>query len=108
MEVQPEGDRALHLALYSEFAGDPTDTIVSAIDAESWLSGLDAPDRELAARRLAGFTLGEVADDLCRSVSSVFSRGRELGTELAERAGIDVKRRRKARRSRVSSVTEAA
>jgi DNA-directed RNA polymerase specialized sigma24 family protein len=107
-DVQGEGDRSLHLALFVEFSRDPTEAILSAIDATSWLDGLNEADRELALRRVAGFTLGEVADDMCRSVSSVFSRTRELGVELAERAGIDLKRRRKARRPRRAVAVETA
>jgi len=69
---------------------DPSYNILSAMDLESWLGELAHDDREMVELRGAGFGLEEIGKATGHSVAGVFRRTRQLGSELAERAGLDV------------------
>ncbi len=87
---QGDGDVGLQAAWLAATAADPAAQLAAAIDLDNWLSNLGAADRELLAGRLAGHTLQELAWRTDSSVSSTFRHLRELGKELAQRAGIVV------------------
>jgi hypothetical protein len=66
---------------------NPTSHILSALNLESWLDGLDEEDRLLLALRHAGHTLNEIGLQLAASTSTVCARLHALGHELAARIG---------------------
>jgi hypothetical protein len=68
---------------------NPARKLVSAMDLESWISGLGDQDRLMLALRQGGHTLTEIGMMVGRSTSFVFARLNELGRELAERAGLE-------------------
>ena len=74
--------------------GNPGRWLVSAIDLETWLSRLAAGDRLMLALRRAGHTLEEISKTVGRSITAVLQRLRELGRELAERAGLELASKR--------------
>lgn len=94
-----ECDNVLQVAWLAATSLDPADQLASAIDIDAWLTSLDDEDRDLLAGRLAGFSLQELASRSDRSITSVFQRLRDLGSDLAAFAGIVVeKKKRKPRR----------
>jgi DNA-directed RNA polymerase specialized sigma24 family protein len=102
-----EGDVGLQVAWLSAVTHDPSHAILSALDLESWLDGLDVRDRSLLAGRYAGLGLEELANREGCSVSSTFSRLRRLGRDLSGIAAVPVPKKTRgarldgARRSRV-------
>ena len=100
-----EGDVDLQIAWLAATSLEPAEQLTAAVDLDSWLTGLPTADRELLAGRLAGYSLQELASHTDRSITSVFQRLRDLGTDLAHHADIMmVKKTRKPRR-RAASVT---
>jgi hypothetical protein len=67
---------------------NPARKLVSALDLEKWIGGLVDQDRLMLALRQGGHTLTEIGIMVGRSTSFVFARLNELGSELAERAGV--------------------
>jgi hypothetical protein len=100
-----ECDNLLQVAWLAATSLDPADQLASAIDIDAWLTSLDDADRELLAGRLAGFSLQELASRTNRSITSVFTRLRDLGGDLATFAGIVVKKKKRKPRSRTVAVS---
>ena len=69
---------------------NPEANLLSALDLSAWLESLPSTDREMLAMRGHGYGLAEIGDATGRSVAGVFRRARQLGYQLAERAGIKV------------------
>jgi hypothetical protein len=86
-----EEDRAVHLAFSQRTSRDPAPFLDSAIDLGAWLAHLEDDDRTIVAARYAGDSLKEVATATGRSISGVFSRLRELGNAVADRAGVTIR-----------------
>jgi hypothetical protein len=82
------------------WATNPSVNLISALDLERWLKALGPDDRLLVQRRAAGQGLKEIADELGRSTSCIFSRLCRLGRELAAYAEIPVPKRRQRPRHR--------
>jgi hypothetical protein len=98
-----EGDVGLQAVWRAATSADPAEELVGAIDLDSWLVSLGADDRDLLAGRLAGHSLQELAWRTNRSITAVFQQLRDLGTDLAEHAGVTVKKKiRKQRRRAVA------
>jgi hypothetical protein len=95
-----EGDVGLQVAWLSALTQDPTHAILSALDLDKWLVGLDDADRNLLAGRLMGMSLHELATASGRSISATFARLRWLGRALAENAALPVGRMKRRRRTR--------
>jgi hypothetical protein len=89
-----EGDVGLQVAWLSALTNDPSHAILSALDLDKWLLGLDDADRTLLSGRFTGMSLHELSLFAGRSVSAVFARLRLLGNALAARAGVVVEERR--------------
>ena len=87
--IQDRGEADM-LGLAEVTANNPVRRIVSVIDLESWLASLPADDRALLSMRMAGCGWVEMGAALGISGSSAWSRCRNLGRELAERAHIEV------------------
>jgi len=76
------------LGLAEVMANNPVRRIVSAIDLQAWLASLPDDDRALLSMRMAGHGWVEIGAALCISGSSAWSRCRNLGRALAERAHV--------------------
>ena len=87
--VEDRGEADM-LGLAEAMANNPIRRIVSAIDLQAWLASLPDDDRALLSMRMAGCGWNEIGTALCISGSSAWSRSRNLGRELAERACIEV------------------
>jgi hypothetical protein len=96
--LSDDEDEGVALRLTDVEIGNPARWLVSAIDLETWLSHLASGDQLILRLRCAGHTLDEIAKTTGRSITAVLQRLRELGRELAERAGVelDVKAQRAA------------
>lgn len=95
-----EGDVALHAIWFAAASWNPELILAAAVDLKNWLVSIGQEDRHMLAARLAGYSLQEIASKTDRSTSAVFARLRVLGTELAQRAGIEVKKRSRVRQRR--------
>ena len=87
--VEDRGEANM-LGLAEVMANNPVRRIVSAIDLQAWLVELPADDRALLSMRMAGHGWNEIGTELGISGSSAWSRCRNLGRELAERAHVEV------------------
>jgi DNA-directed RNA polymerase specialized sigma24 family protein len=85
-----EEDRAIHLAISQRTSRDPAPFLDSAIDLGAWLAQLEDDDRAIVAARYGGDSLKEIGAATGRSISGVFSRLRELGNAVADRAGVTI------------------
>jgi hypothetical protein len=81
------------LALAEGDVGHPARWLHSALDLQTWLSRLPAADRLLLGLRRAGHTLEEIAAKTGMCITAILKRLKELGRELAERAGLEWKTR---------------
>jgi hypothetical protein len=89
-KIVSDHDEADFLGLAEVMANNPARRIVSAIDLQAWLASLPDDDRALLSMRMAGHGWVEIGAALCISGSSAWSRCRNLGRELAERAHVEV------------------
>jgi hypothetical protein len=78
------------LGLADFMVANPTRQIVSAIDLEAWMSSLPDDDQVLLSMRMAGHRLKSIGKKLGIRTERAWSRCRQLGYELAERAQLDV------------------
>lgn len=101
-DFKAEEDGNVVIGLAEGLAQDPTPAILSAIDLERWAATLRDEDRTVLGLRYSGCTLTETAAAVGCSTSAAFSRLRRLGAELAQRAGVTI--RRKPRKRRGSAV----
>jgi len=85
-----EEDRSLGFGYAEAAAGDPTRKVISALDLEAWLGELTHRDRALMERKAAGFSTTQTASDLGLPYQFTWRREKQLGRELAERAGLNV------------------
>lgn len=83
-------DVLLEAAFAKQASANPTRELVSALDLQVWLGGLDERDRQMLAARFAGETLYSIAKTMGLSTAGVFRKLRQLGHALALRAGIGV------------------
>jgi hypothetical protein len=88
--LNEQDDEGAALGIADADVRNPVRRLVSALDLESWLSSLASEDRLLLALRQAGHTLEEIAEVTGGRASPICHRLRELGQELAERAGIEL------------------
>jgi hypothetical protein len=105
-----EPDRVLEISYAEAMALRPERKIHSAIDLEEWVAAQASLDQLLLEKRMAGYTLEQIAFDLDLTTSKVFERSRKLGLELAARAGVDIEggRRRNRRGRRCSTSARKA
>jgi hypothetical protein len=103
---QREQDPSLGLARLG--VSNPETNWLSAMDLDTWLGELAAEDREMVELRGAGFGLADIGRATRRSVAGVFRRTRQLGHDLAERAGIELEQGSGTRRAPPSAITNSA
>lgn len=96
-----EEDGGVVVGVADGLAQDPTASLVSAIDLGRWAATLPERDRALLVARYEGRTISEAGAAIGASTSRAFARLRQLGQELAARAGVTIAR--KARKARVPS-----
>jgi hypothetical protein len=89
-KIVSDHDEANMLGLAEVMANNPARRIVSAIDLQAWLASLPDDDRALLSMRMAGHGWVEIGAALCISGSSAWSRCRNLGRALAERAHVEI------------------
>jgi hypothetical protein len=78
------------LGLADSLTANPVRRIVSAIDLEAWISSLPDDDQVLLSMRMAGHRLKSIGKKLGLRTERVWSRCRQLGYELAERAQLEI------------------
>lgn len=101
---QPASDGDREVAFRAAMQHDPTREILSAIDLLEWFGRQTGRDQQMLALRFAGFTLGEIADEVRLAPPVVCARLHALGTDLAVHAGLPTgKRARKKRAPRAAS-----
>jgi len=89
-----EEDRSLGIGYAEAAAGDPTRKVISALDLEAWLGELTFRDRALMERKAAGFSTTQTASDLGLNYGVAYRKEKQLGLELAARAGVRIDRDR--------------
>jgi len=85
-----EPDRVLEISYAEAMSLRPERKIHSAIDLEQWVAAQTSLDQVILERRMAGYTLEQIAFDLDLTTSKVFERAKKLGLELASRAGVQI------------------
>ena len=79
-------DQSLGLARLG--LNNPEANVISELDLTDWLETLPTTEREMLELRGAGYGLAEIAKATARSVAGVSRRTRQLGEQLALRAGV--------------------
>ena len=69
---------------------DIEDRTNSAIDLDQWVNNLDPTDQNIIQGRLEGRSGTEIAGNIGISMSSCYSRLRQLGRRLTEDTGIEI------------------
>jgi len=87
-----EEDRGLGFGYAEAAAGSPERKMNSALDLDAWLGELTHRDRALMERKAAGFSTKQTASDLGLPYHVAWHREKQLGQELASRAGVRVGR----------------
>jgi hypothetical protein len=106
-----EGDRALQVGLAEEMAASPERKMNSALDLESWIGELTFRDRAIMQRKMEGYETTRVAHELGLPYMATYRREKQLGKELASRAGVRVqtgRRRRGTPRSHALAISQTA
>jgi hypothetical protein len=76
---------------------DPRQKLDSALDLDAWLQQLPARDRTLLGMRQAGYGLVEIGKRLRTTSSTVWKHAQDLGHELAGRAEVTIRTKRRRR-----------
>ena len=90
-----EEDRSISFGYAEAEAGNPAHKLNSAIDLEAWLGGLTHMDRSIMEAKMAGFTTTQIASDLDLTYGVAYRKEKQLGHELAARAGVRIERDRR-------------
>jgi hypothetical protein len=90
-----EGDRTLEIGLADELCQSTERKMNSAMDLEQWVGGLAFRDQALMAGKMAGFETTRLAHDLSLPYGVTYQREKQLGHELARRAGVSIAPREK-------------
>ena len=77
---------------------DPEDWLISALDLEAWIADLTPEDRGLIFNRMSGSTLSEIATELHVDTSTACKHIHRLGLDLAERAGVEIRKSNRGRK----------
>jgi hypothetical protein len=86
----PEGESPMDVGLAEAEASSPERKMNSAIDLESWVGDLTFRDQALMQRKWLGFETTQTAHDLDLPYAVAWHREKELGKELAARAGVRI------------------
>jgi DNA-directed RNA polymerase specialized sigma24 family protein len=84
------GRRSEEVGLAQEVAANPERKLNSALDLEKWVGGLSHRDRHLMEGKWLGVSTKQIAHDLDLSHSTAWRIEKNLGHDLARRAGVRV------------------
>ena len=90
-EQAGETDRAMEVSLAETAAEDPELRWNSAIDLESWIGNQTFQDQGLLSGKMEGKTTKEVAHESRLPYMVAWRKTRDLGHELADRAGVEIR-----------------
>jgi len=95
-EEQSDGtDRGLEVSLAESMAEDPEQKWISAIDLERWVGDQTFQNQGILSGKMAGKTTKEVAHESHLPYLVTWRKEKDLGHELADRAGVEIKKSKK-------------
>lgn len=106
LRLHANSDDAESIGLAVEEQSTPERRLLSAIDLEAWVDGLDEADRQLVSYKHLGMSTGDVAAETGSDYWHTYRRERQLGQALADRVGVAVPRKRKRSASTVRRQTK--
>ena len=86
-----ETDRAIEVSLAESLTVAPEDQWISAIDLERWVGNQAFQNQEILAGKMEGKSTKQVAHETRLPYLVTWRKARELGHELADRAGVKIK-----------------
>jgi hypothetical protein len=86
----PEGESPMEVGLAEAEAACPERKWNSALDLESWIGGLSHRDRGMMEMTMAGHELTQTAHELGLPYLHAWRHQKQLGHELAQRAGVRI------------------
>ena len=86
-----ETDRAIEVSLAESLTVAPEDQWISAIDLERWVGEQCFQDQGIMAGKMEGKTTKEIAHETHLPYLVAWRKEKELGHELADRAGVKIK-----------------
>ena len=89
------GRRSEEVGLAREVAADPTHKLNSALDLEQWLGTLSHRDRHIMEGKWLGVTTRQIAHDLDLNYLTAWRLEKQLGRDLATRAGVRITSKRR-------------
>jgi len=90
-ETGDETDRTLEIGLAESLTVAPEDQWISAIDLETWVGDQTFQDQGILAGKMEGKSTKQVAHETRLPYLVTWRKARELGHELADRAGVKIK-----------------
>ena len=100
-DEQADGaDRSIEVSLAESMAEDPEQKWNSAIDLERWVGNQTFQDRGILTGKMEGKTTKEIAHETHLPYQVTWRKEKELGQELAERAGVKIRSSQKHARRR--------
>jgi len=106
-EQSPDGDRQVQIGWAEAMSITPEREMNSALDLEAWVGDLPFKDQDLMKLKYLGHGCRDVTDKLDLPYMPTYRRIRQLGIELAARAGVHPNQNR-GRRGRPRQQSEAA
>ena len=86
-----ETDRAIEVSLAESLTVAPEDQWISAIDLEAWVGDQCFQDQGILSGKMQGKSTKEVAHETHLPYLVAWRKEKELGHELADRAGVKIK-----------------
>ncbi len=94
LRLQTDNGDSEAIGLAAEDQAAPERRLLSAIDLEAWVDDLDEADKKLVGYKHLGMSTADVASETGSDYWHTYRRERQLGHELAARAGLGVPMRR--------------
>jgi len=94
-EQADDSDRAVEVSLAECRAEDPEAKWNSAIDLETWVGQQTFQDRAILTGKMEGKTTKQIAHETHLPYLVAWRREKALGNELADRAGVEIRKRSK-------------
>jgi hypothetical protein len=85
-----EGEAPMEVGLAEAEAASPEKKLNSALDLQTWIGDLTFRDQALMRRKMEGYDTAQVAHEMGTPYLVIWKRVRELGRELAQRAGVKI------------------
>ena len=87
----PDGDRQVQIGWAEVTSTMPEPEMLSAMDLERWVGGLAFKDQDLMKLKYLGNGYREITGKLGLPYQHTYRRIRQLGHELADRAGVEIR-----------------